>query len=87
MLFVSSVEFFAGAIIPLPFFPETVQHFLEILPFASMQNVALRIYSGSMTGAQMQKTILIQIFWLVALVLMGSSLCRFAEKKVTVQGG
>jgi ABC-type uncharacterized transport system permease subunit len=40
-----------------------------------------------MTGAQMQKTILIQIFWLVALVLMGSSLCRFAEKKVTVQGG
>jgi ATP/ADP translocase len=28
-----------------------------------------------------------KIFWLVALVLAGSSLCRFAEKKVTVQGG
>ena len=87
MVFVSMVEFFAGAVIPIPFFPEKMQKVLELLPFASMQNVALRIYSGSMTGAQMQKTILIQIFWLVALVLMGSSLCRFAEKKVTVQGG
>lgn len=87
MVFVSMVEFFAGAVIPIPFFPEKMQKVLEVLPFASMQNVALRIYSGSMTGAQMQKTILIQIFWLVALVLMGSSLCRFAEKKVTVQGG
>jgi ABC-2 type transport system permease protein len=87
MVFVSMVEFFAGAVIPIPFFPEKMQKVLELLPFASMQNVALRIYSGSMTGAQMQKNILIQIFWLVALVLMGSSLCRFAEKKVTVQGG
>lgn len=87
MVFVSMVEFFAGAVIPIPFFPEKMQKVLEVLPFASMQNVALRIYSGSMTDAQMQKTILIQIFWLVALVLMGSSLCRFAEKKVTVQGG
>ena len=87
MVFVSMVEFFAGAVIPIPFFPEKLQKVLELLPFASMQNVALRIYSGSMTGPQMQKTILIQIFWLVALVLIGSALCRFAEKKVTVQGG
>lgn len=87
MVFVSMVEFFAGAIIPIPFFPEKLQKVLELLPFASMQNVALRIYSGSMIGSQMQKTILIQIFWLVALVFIGSSLCRFAEKKVTVQGG
>ena len=87
MVFVSLVEFFAGAVIPIPFFPEKMQKVLELLPFASMQNVALRIYSGNMTGPQMQKTILIQIFWLVVLLLVGSSLCRFAEKKVTVQGG
>lgn len=87
MVFVSLVEFFAGAVIPIPFFPEKMQKVLELLPFASMQNVALRIYSGSMTNAQMQRTIGIQIFWLVALILGGSFLCRFAEKKVTVQGG
>ncbi len=87
MVFVSAVEFFAGAIIPIPFFPENLQKVLELLPFASMQNVALRIYSGSMTTQQMQKTILLQIVWLVVLILGGSSLCRLAERKVTVQGG
>ena len=33
MLISSVVEFFAGAIIPLPFFPEKVQAVLEVLPF------------------------------------------------------
>ena len=43
IVFTSMVEFFAGAIIPLPFFPQNVKTVLELLPFASMQNVALRI--------------------------------------------
>ena len=87
ILFVSTVEFFAGAIIPLPFFPEKLQKLLELLPFASMQNVALRIYSGSMTDYEMQKAILLQVFWLVAVTAVGKLLCRVAEKKITVQGG
>lgn len=53
IVFTSMVEFLAGAVIPLPFFPANWQRVLEILPFASMQNVALRIYSGSMTAAEM----------------------------------
>lgn len=87
IVFISMVEFFAGAIIPLPFFPENWQRVLEVLPFASMQNVALRIYSGSMTAAQMEKAVALQIFWLTALVLLGGCLSWLAEKKVTIQGG
>ncbi len=87
MLFVSSVEFFAGAVIPLPFFPAKVQAFLELLPFASMQNVPLRIYSGSMSASEMQKAVFLQIFWLITLMILGKSLCRIAERKVCVQGG
>ena len=87
ILFTSTVEFFAGAIIPLPFFPEKVQRFLELLPFASMQNVALRIYSGSMTNGEMQKAIILQVFWLVVVTAAGKFLCRVAEKRITVQGG
>lgn len=87
IVFTSMVEFFAGAVIPLPFFPEKVQKIMELLPFASMQNVALRVYSGSMTAAQTQRTIVLQIIWLVLLTSGGSLLCRYAEKKVTVQGG
>lgn len=87
MLFTSTVEFFAGAIIPLPFFPEKIQGFMELLPFASMQNVALRIYSGSMDSGQMKNAITLQVFWLLVVTLCGKLLCHLAEKRITVQGG
>lgn len=87
IIFTSTVDFFAGGIIPLPFFPKRIQAFLELLPFASMQNVPLRIYSGSMSNSDIQKAILLQVFWLVAVTLAGKRLYRLAEKRVTVQGG
>ena len=87
IFFTSTVEFFAGAIIPLPFFPEKMQRIMEVLPFAAMQNVSLRIYSGSMSNAQMQRAVVLQVFWLFVITAAGKLLCRFAEKKVTVQGG
>lgn len=87
ILFTSAVEFFAGAVIPLPFFPKKVQELLELLPFASMQNVPLRIYSGSMTGHEIQKAMVLQIFWLIMLIIIGTTLCRLAEKRITIQGG
>lgn len=87
MVFTSTVEFFAGAVIPLPFFPKKVQEIMELLPFASMQNVALRIYSGSMSNYEMQKAIILQVFWLLVVTMSGKLLCRLAEKHVTVQGG
>lgn len=87
ILFTSMIEFFAGAIIPLPFLPEKVQAVVELLPFASMQNVALRIYSGSMSSYEMKKAIALQVFWLVVITVIGKLLCRYAEKRVTIQGG
>lgn len=87
IVFTSMADFFAGAIIPLPFFPPKWQRVLELLPFASMQNVPLRIYSGSMTGTQMERAVVLQVIWLVVLALLGSGLCRMAEKKATIQGG
>ncbi|MBD5393564.1 MAG: ABC transporter permease [Lachnospiraceae bacterium] len=81
------VEFFSGAVIPLPFFPEKIRHIFELLPFASMQNVPLRIYSGNLYGSGMSKAIILQFFWLFVLTLSGKALNALAMKKVTVQGG
>ena len=83
----SVVEFLSGGGIPLPFFPEKIQRFLEILPFASMQNVPLRVYSGSMTPEQTQRAILLQLFWLFLLVIVGRHLCARAVRRVALQGG
>lgn len=60
---------------------------MELLPFASMQNVALRVYSGSMSGDEMRRAVLLQVFWLIVVTGAGKLLCRVAEKRITVQGG
>ena len=87
ILISSVVEFFAGAIIPLPFFPDGVRAVFELLPFAAMQNVPLRVYSASMTGDEMLRAIVLQLFWLAVLVFAGKMLLRSALRRMTVQGG
>lgn len=87
IIFSSATEFLSGAIIPLPFLPQKVRAFVELLPFASMQNVPFRIYSGSMTAPEMGKAILLQSVWLLILVLGGALLCRRVVKKIIIQGG
>ena len=87
IVFMSVIEFCQGAILPLPFFPDGIRQFMELLPFASMQNVPLRAYSGDLSGVALQKAVLLQLFWLFALIALGRLLERFALKKVVVQGG
>ena len=86
-IYFSTVDFFAGAIIPLPFFPEKIQNMMEWLPFASMQNVPLRVYSGSMSESETWKAIFLQVFWIVIVTAFGKILCNQAERNIKVQGG
>lgn len=87
ILFMSVIEFFQGAIIPLPFFPDRLRALMELLPFAAMQNVPLRVYSGDLTGRALGKAVLLQLFWLAALLGIGKLLEKRAMKKTVVQGG
>jgi len=80
-------DFLAGATIPLPFFPDRIRAIVELLPFASMQNMPLRIYSGNITGEDAIKGIALQFFWLCALFIIGRCAMNRALKKVVVQGG
>lgn len=80
-------DFLAGAIIPLPFFPAGFRAVAELLPFAAMQNMPLRIYSGHIAGSQALLGIAFQCFWLFVLVVVGRLLLHAALKRVVVQGG
>lgn len=80
-------DFLMGAMIPLPFFPESIRKIVELLPFASMQNTPFRIYSGNIQGIDALKQVLLQMFWLVFLVLTGKYLMKRAARKVIIQGG
>lgn len=87
MVLTGAVEFLSGSIIPLPFIPNPVRSILELLPFASMQNVPLRIYGGDLAGIDMIYAMILQIFWLFILILFGKAVCRLAERRVVIQGG
>lgn len=80
-------DFLAGAIVPLPFFPDGVRHVAELLPFAAMQNMPLRIYSGNIYGKDAALGIAFQLFWLSLLILIGRIAMKKALKRVIVQGG
>jgi ABC-2 type transport system permease protein len=84
---VSLVEFFAGAVIPLPFLPENIRRLVELLPFASMQNVPLRIYSGDIAGTEIYEKVGLQLFWIIVLIWIGKKIISIALKRVVVQGG
>lgn len=87
ILFAMIAELLQGIVIPLPFFPPRIQRVLELLPFASMENVPLRIYSGHISGGEAAKAMLVQFFWIIVLIAAGKLICRSAMKKITVQGG
>lgn len=87
VLSTSVVEFFSGAVIPIPFFPPVLQPLMYALPFASMQNTPYLVYTGQLQGAQILRAMALQLFWLGALVCLGYALMRRALKKVVVQGG
>jgi len=87
VMVIAMTSFFTGAVIPFPFFPASVRSILEILPFAAMQNMPLRIYSGNIAGFDAVKGIAFQMFWLVVLIAAGRAFMRRALHKVIVQGG
>ena len=87
ILAVSVTELCSGAIIPLPFFPDNIRRVLETLPFASMQNVPLRVYSGDLAGTELLFALSMQLFWLTLLLVVGKVLCNKALRQIIVQGG
>lgn len=87
MVLTGAVDFLSGNVIPLPFFPRKYMFLLEQSPFAYMQNVPFRIYSGDLAGHDAYQCVLKQVFWLAALLLLGVVLWRQAEKRIVLQGG
>ncbi len=81
------VEFLSGTAIPIPFLPDGVRQAVELLPFASMQNIPFRVYGGDLAGRDMYLRILLQLFWLVVIVEAGRLLTKKAMRRIIVQGG
>ncbi len=80
-------EFLSGGIIPLPFLPEGVRKIMELLPFASMQNIPYRVYSGNLAGSELAAGVLLQVLWLLVMLAAGRLWMKKVLRRVVIQGG
>jgi ABC-2 type transport system permease protein len=79
--------FFAGALVPLTFFPPLLRAVAEALPFQTQAFIPLSIYFGRFEGIDLARAFAVQIFWLVALSACVAAMWRSAKQKLVVQGG
>lgn len=87
VLSVAAADLLGGAIVPLPFLPDSLRRLAQLTPFASMQNVPLRLFSGDIPLSQAPAVMGVQLFWIVTLILVGSFLTQRGLRRAVILGG
>lgn len=87
VLSVAAADLLGGAIVPLPFLPEGLRRFAQLTPFASMQNVPLRIFNGNLSLPEIPGVMGLQVFWAAALLSLGYLLTRNGLRRAVILGG
>lgn len=81
------VTVFSGMTIPLPFFPDAAQPFLNFQPFRGLVDIPYRIYLGDLAGWDAVLGIAHQFIWTGILIIFGRWLMARAMRGLVVQGG
>ena len=76
-----------GIVIPIPFFPDSMQAVLNVLPFRGLMDIPFRIYVGSISANEAGAHIAMQIGWIAAFVALGIGVLNRGLRRVVVQGG
>ena len=77
----------SGGYLPLQLWPDSMQTFLRIQPFASYLDTPARLYIGSVTLKNGLLMLLLQVAWIAAFVFFGRMIMKHKLKAVVVQGG
>lgn len=83
----SLTNVFAGAIIPLAFFPDWFQPLAAVLPWRGLMDTPFRLYLGEPGVLEAFAMIAHQLVWTAVLVALGRGLLRRAARRLVVQGG
>lgn len=81
------IELLSGLLIPLSFFPRSLQIISACLPFEHIANTPLQIYLGRFSLAQTLRLLAVEYFWVVALIFLGHLWWLRATRKITIHGG
>lgn len=78
---------FAGNIIPLTLFPDSVQAIIRYQPFAQSLDAPIRMYLHAQAAGEWALNIGVQLLWLMLLVALGRRMWRYQLNRLTIQGG
>lgn len=81
------VQLLSGALIPIVFFPKSVQILFKFLPFSSSIYTPTMIYLGKLTGIALVKAIALQLVWVAILIAIAKIMWNTLIKKLTILGG
>ena len=77
----------SGSIVPLPFFPDWMQRFLFLQPFAGLVDIPYRIYFANLAGFVAIAGLAQMLVWTALLVFAGNRMMGYAMSRLQVQGG
>lgn len=77
----------SGGYLPLQLWPDFMQKFLLIQPFAGYLDIPLRLYIGTLSPGQAFWAIGLQLMWIGSFVGIGKWLMSRRLKSIIVQGG
>ncbi|WP_042167779.1 ABC transporter permease [Paenibacillus gorillae] len=83
----SIVRVLSGSIVPLWFFPESVQTVSKFLPFQYTYQTPLGIYIGNIGTKEALTALAVQAVWVILLFLLLAAGWKRTKKKTLIQGG
>jgi len=78
---------FSGTLLPLPFFPDWLQPFINALPFRGLMDVPFRIWSGNIPPSAIIPNLISVFCWIAVIIGLGRFLVHRGTGKLVVQGG
>lgn len=81
------ILFFAGFIVPLNFFPDSLRRVTEWLPFRAMAHLPVSIYLGKVDARGLVEGFAVLALWLAALTLSGRLILRVLVRRLSTHGG
>ena len=77
----------SGAHLPLQIWPDFMQSFLKMQPFAGYLDTPARLYVGSVSIETGLVSMAFQVFWIAAFIIFGRIIMKHKIKNIVVQGG
>ncbi|MEP7189786.1 MAG: ABC-2 family transporter protein, partial [Roseiflexaceae bacterium] len=80
-------QFFAGAMVPLWFFPPLLRQVADWLPFQAQAFIPLSLYMGQVPQQGIAGALGLQLFWVIVLFGMAWLVWQRAMRRVIIHGG